>query len=404
MRLLLLAAASPEPARSGQRLRYRQHVEGLRQAGVEVGLVSFARDAADEAGIARLGRSLSFVRGVPGGNRSTLSSLRALAAGEPFHLGIHGGAPFERALDEALARFAPEVVVAGNGYLAQHLARVPADRLRVVDEQNDEVEVWELEATHHPSPLRRLEAAWNRKRLLEAEPALLAAADLTLAVSEEDRIRFEARGRQPVEVAPNGVDRARYAESAGIERDPDELIFTGTDAERNLDALRWFLGEIWPQILSARPSTRLVVAGSFGPSSQRALRPPPSVSFTGPLPDIVPSLRRASLFVAPFRLGGGTKLKILEAGAAGLAVVSTAVGTRGLGLETGIDHAEAADAPSFAKEVVRLLASPATRLSLASALEEVVRTRYDQPVLGRRLAALLARALEAKRARSSRRG
>jgi len=389
VRVLLLACASPDPARTGQRLRYRQHIIGLASAGAEVGIVTYLRDSADEIGLARLASSVSLAVGVPGGNRSAIGTLRAFLFGEPVHLAPYRTDGFESSVRTAVRSFSPDAVIAGSCYLAPYLDGLPPEVLRVVDEHNDEVEVWEIEAASHSSMLRRRFASRNGKSLRKFEPDLVRAAQLTLAVSSSDQARFEARGRNPVEVIPNAVESDRYSPPADSRRDPGEVLFTGTDAARNLEALEWLAFQIWPRILREAPHARLTIAGSFSPASRRPFRRVPRMIFTGRVPDILPYFHRASVFVAPFSLGGGTRLKILEAGAAGLAVVSTDAGVRGLDLQPGTDFLRADTAESIAGEVVRLLLVPAKRNDRSAALLQVVRNRYDTKEIGRRLFACL---------------
>lgn len=393
MKVLLVAAASPEPARTGQRLRYRQHLEGLSAAGATAGLLTFLRDGGDAKGLEALAPRLAWAEGVAGGNRRPAHLLAAALAGEPVHLAAHRSAPLESALDRALDLFRPDAVIAGNVYLAPLLDRVPKGILRVVDEQNDEVEIWELEARHHPSAARRLFARRNGARLAAVERRLVASADLTLAVSEHDRQRFEARGRTPVEVVPNGIDAAAWGEPVpAAERDGDELLFTGTDAARNLDALAAFVERTWPLVRREHPAARLRVAGAFSEASRRRFAGVAGVTFTGPVPDIRPYFRRAAVYVAPFRLGGGSRLKILEAGAAGLPVVSTVAGVRGLDLRPGFDFLLAEEGGEMAGEIVRLLAHATHRSDLGARLRTTVLEKYDVRRLGRDLLAILARA------------
>ncbi len=391
MKVLLLAAASPDPARTGQRLRYRQHLRGLTRAGARCGLVTFLRDPADFEGLARLRDDYPKAVGIAGGNRTPVGIFRSLAAGEPVHLGAYRSAAFANAVRDSIRDFAPDVVIAGNTYLAPLLALAPPGTLRVVDEQNDEVEIWELEAANHSSPLRRLFARANGDRLRQREREMVSSCDLTTAVSSADQARFEARGRHPVEVVPNGVETGGLRLVEGADREPDEILWTGTDAERNLDSLRWLAFDIWPRVVREHPTAHLTIAGAIGPAARRPFRGIPRLDFTGAVPAIEPFFRRASVFVAPFRLGGGTRLKILEAGSAGLAVVSTPAGVRGLDLRPGVEYLSASEPAEFAGEVVRLLQMPDHRRAIGESLRRAVVERHDVAVVGRRFAEILDR-------------
>jgi glycosyltransferase involved in cell wall biosynthesis len=156
----------------------------------------------------------------------------------------------------------------------------------------------------------------------------------------------------------------------------------------NYDALRFFLDEIWPLIRSRRPDARLRVTGRLD-GSLDGLAVDSHVEFTGYLPDIRPAVAASWLSVVPLRMGGGTRLKILESMALGTPVVATSKGAEGLGVTSGRDIL-LADGPSeFAEAVIRLLDSPELREHLAINGRQVVASKYDWNEIGQRFNALV---------------
>jgi glycosyltransferase involved in cell wall biosynthesis len=129
----------------------------------------------------------------------------------------------------------------------------------------------------------------------------------------------------------------------------------------NLQAARWFAQEIWPEIRKAHPGIAWRLVGKNESGIRRRLRGVEGVEITGMVEDSIAELARARLVVVPLLSGSGTRLKILEAWAAGVPVVSTTLGAEGLGAEPGVDLVIADSAAGFAKAVNNLLESPDLR-------------------------------------------
>ncbi|MFZ5876643.1 MAG: glycosyltransferase family 4 protein [Nitrospirota bacterium] len=221
---------------------------------------------------------------------------------------------------------------------------------------------------------------WRREaRLMRSfETGMAARCAHVVAVSPDDAARLQDQGLRNVSVVPNGVDVAYYRGDRAPAKDSRTLIFIGwLRHDPNVDGLLFFLNEIWPLVLRDEPDARLVVVGAPVPAVERAAARASRVELAGYVPDVRPRLRAAAASVVPLRVGGGTRLKILESMAAGTAVVSTSVGCEGLGLEPD-RHLIVADEPgAFAAGVVRLLRDPALRQRLERDAFAVVTARYD---------------------------
>ncbi|HEY1014460.1 MAG TPA: glycosyltransferase, partial [Herpetosiphonaceae bacterium] len=200
------------------------------------------------------------------------------------------------------------------------------------------------------------------RKLAAYERSLSRRLDQIFVVSREDAAalrRLDAR-RAPGEdfpVIPNGVDTAYFAPPQERAIDPDLLLFTGTlDFRPNIDALIWFVREVLPLIRRERPGARLRIVGRSPAPAVLALARPGVVEVTGAVPDVRPSFAEAAVYVLPMRMGGGVRLKLLEALAAETPLVSTAMGADGVeGLRHG-EHCLLADAPAeFAQAVLGLL-------------------------------------------------
>ena len=229
------------------------------------------------------------------------------------------------------------------------------------------------------------------RRLARLESSVVGAVDHVLACSEEDAARLAVLGRAtPLTVIPNAISVTHYDAAqppAGLPH--PALVFTGKmDYRPNVDAVLWFAAEVLPRVREAAPGAHFAVVGQKPHPRLDALRGRPGVLITGQVPEIQPYLSAADVYVAPLRMGSGTRLKLLEAMAMGRAIVSTRLGAEGLGAEAG-EHLLLADEPGeFAGAVLSLLGDEARRRRLGEAARQFVRERYDWGAIIPRLEAV----------------
>ncbi len=208
--------------------------------------------------------------------------------------------------------------------------------------------------------------------------------DRVIVVSEVDRSTLARLCPvSTISVVPNGVDTAYFAPRQG-ETEKNSLVFTGAMFWLpNVDAALFLCQEILPLVREQAPDVTACIVGHDPPQAVRHLETR-GVVVTGYVEDVRPYLARAALYVAPLRLGSGTRLKILEALAMGKAVATTTVGSEGLHLAAGRDVVVADGAAAFAAEIVGLLQDADRRAKLGRAGRQTVQARYDwQKVLPR---------------------
>lgn len=228
-------------------------------------------------------------------------------------------------------------------------------------------------ATTSPDPERARREAERTRRW---ESRIAARATLAFACSaDEAAAAEELLSVGGVAVIPNGVDTQRFAPPQA-KPDSQRLLFTGYMAyEPNRDAVRFFVSEVMPRLAAARCDARLDVLGARSQETLGDLASP-AVSIHGLVPDTLPFQHAAAIVVAPILVGGGTRLKILEAAACGNAIVSTTLGAEGLGFRDGVEIA-IADTPDQMSFAIReLLASPARRLEMGRRARQAA-LRYD---------------------------
>jgi glycosyltransferase involved in cell wall biosynthesis len=237
--------------------------------------------------------------------------------------------------------------------------------------------LWQRLCHAEARPVQRalLELEWRKMQRCEAEAC--ARAQLTIAVSDADGAVLGALSPHArVRSIATGVDAAYFApdDTAGA---AGSLVFTGAmDWYPNEDGILDFVAHTLPLIRRELCAASLTVVGRNPSLRLRALHGVDGVNVTGTVPDVRPYVARAEVYVVPLRIGGGTRLKILEALAMGKAVVSTRIGAEGLPLIDG-EHFVAADTPGdFARAVVTLLRDPARRQALARAGRSLVEERH----------------------------
>ncbi len=210
-----------------------------------------------------------------------------------------------------------------------------------------------------------------------------------IAVSDADAKAFHhLAANAAVDVVPNGIYASEYAQppSTSLDLGPAALLFTGTMNYRpNVDAVLWFADKVLGEIRKAIPEARLFIVGNKPHDRLDAIRQRADVEITGYVQDVLPFLRSATVYVAPLRMGSGTRLKLLQAMAAGCAIVSTNVGAQGLDVTPGREMILADDAISFAQATVTLLRDASLRQELANAALRRVCEQYDWSVIIPRL-------------------
>jgi glycosyltransferase involved in cell wall biosynthesis len=244
------------------------------------------------------------------------------------------------------------------------------------------------------SPLGRARRRLTWSKYGRFVRGLVDEFDRSTVVSEEERGHLVAIGCDPdrVAVVPNGADAAEVLPP----RTPvaGRLIYPGpVTYAANLDAVRYFVREVFPLVRRARPDATFVVTGSTGGVDLGDLAALDGVSFTGRLPDVESKLSESAACVVPLRVGGGTRLKVLQAMALGTPVVSTRKGIEGLEVEPGREALVADDGPAFAAGVLRVLNEPALANALSTAGHRLVRGRYGWDAIGDTLERVVQRAV-----------
>jgi polysaccharide biosynthesis protein PslH len=260
----------------------------------------------------------------------------------------------------------------------------------VLFQHNVEATIWKRYVEHN-SGLKKRYFQLQARRMAEYEGEVCRAVRKVVAVSEADAEAMRREyGAQRVYAAPTGVDLAYFARPEGGENLADMVFLGSMDWMPNIDGVTWFAREVLPLIHAKRPECTLAIAGRRPAAEVSRLAEGDSrIRVTGTVPDVRPWLFGSLISIVPLRIGGGTRLKIYEAMAAGTPVVSTAVGAEGLDVSDGNNIYLADSAGDFAERCLRLLASGAERERLSRAAWGLVASKYSWDVVARGMEQLL---------------
>ncbi|HJV08951.1 MAG TPA: glycosyltransferase, partial [Acidimicrobiales bacterium] len=287
-----------------------------------------------------------------------------------------------RAIDESLRDFDPDVVVIGGLWFHGHLPGLRGrGRQLVLDAADVEGQLEEVQASAAPAGERTIRAILSRHLgVIEGEAA--GAVDQLWACSGPDAEALRSRypGAAPVTVVPNTVDADALRRPAGAtRRDAPAVVYPATfEYAPNHDAALTLVRDIHPLVRQRFPGATLTLVGAGASQALRdAAAQVPGVTVTGPVSDTRPWLWESTVLAVPLRAGSGTRIKVLEAFAAGLPVVTTAKGVEGIDAVDG-EHVLVADSPrQFADAIATVHDDAEAAAALAGRARRLVEARYS---------------------------
>jgi len=395
VRVLYVSIAYPLPANNGSKMRLWAVVRAIASAGHRVTLAAFCEPEELEGTQAELRTVCEESDIVPlqytklSGGGDHLKRLRAIVSTSPFTIDRFRSEDMRSRLQRRVNDRSFDVVICDNVYSAINL---PAGVSPIVmNSQNVEYLILQRYSEQEKNPLKALYARLESAKLRHFEAAMYrrAVSAMTCSTVDADLVRRLCPGIQ-VFIAPNVVDVGDYEFDA--EEEPFTLVYQGgMDWYPNRDALEYFVRQVLPLVQKQVPQVRVIAAGrNPAPEFKARFHDVSGLEFTGTLPDLRPVIAKAAVAVVPLRIGSGTRLKILEAGAMRKAMVSTSIGAEGLDFEAGKEILIADDPVAFARHVVELLRDPARRKSLGEAAKNKVVSAYDRRSLERSVARALA--------------
>lgn len=268
---------------------------------------------------------------------------------------------------------------------------------------NVEAEIFKRHAAEASGPVSRWLWSSQHRKMQRFEREALARFTTVVAVSDRDAHFFtETYQIEDAQAIPTGVDLDFFswqAPPAGGAGTPPTVVFTGSmDWAPNNDGVQYFLKEVWPLILAGQPDAKFVIVGRNPPIALAALaRSMRNVELTGFVDDVRPYVHAAHVFVIPLLVGGGTRIKAFEAMAMGCPIVSTRLGTEGLGARPDEHFLERDGARQMADAVLALLLDAGLRNSLSVRARQIVEQQFGHQVAAAAFEAICVQAVSRHR-------
>lgn len=385
MRILLLAQVLPYPPDSGPKIKTYGTVQAL-AATHDLTVVAFARSPDDGERAKQLAAACGCTVYIAplrrGWKRELMAAAYALCTGKSFLLARDR----RRAMHELIRRLVQHTTFDALHVDQLNMAQYVPTGFRgsvIFDAHNAVWMITERMAAHERHPLRRVALRNEVRRIRRAERQICQTADLVLTTTLEDQAALLAVSEMPFkgEIVPIGVHVPPVPPNRGT---APLLLHVGTMFyPPNADAVRWFATEVFDRVRAAVPDARFVVVGARPPADLVALHDPArGIEIRGYVDDIGPLLAEAAATVVPTRAGSGMRVKILEAMAMGLPIVTTTVGAEGIAVVSE-RHLLVADEPeAFADAAVRLLTDADLRTRLRANAHALAVARYDWHVTG----------------------
>ena len=395
LKLLFVTDIVPAPIDCGQRVRLRGLTSACRKVADVTLIAPRPQDEADVQGIEQDFEQVFWIDDAgPSGlrNRMSCALKTAIAAG-----GIPSWSKILRYMPyvDACARANPaqfDLIWAERPHIARLCAAHPEktvidlddlEHLKIRGQMKLARGFWlRLKLAYRYAFYRWIEVVWTRKHLA------------TVVCSPEDKDYLLANHCKNAIIVPNGAALPLGPRPEARPGGDMRLLFLANLAyEPNADALRFLQGEILPELLRVAPEAKVDVVGRFGLTEPVAS---PALRFRGFVDDLAEALSEYDMLIAPLRYGGGTKLKVIDAMARGLPVLTTAVGAEGLGLTHRVSVWLAETPAQFVEGALRLKSDPEFAARMAAKAQDVFAERFDWPSIERRLAKFLFAATDYK--------
>lgn len=375
MKLLFAANRFPYPPFRGDKLKIYNLAKKL-SAKHELHLITFIQNKKDLQHLPELEKYFTKIHLIKHSKwDSFLQTLKAIFSKKPLQVGFFRSKRMKESIDELLR--------------VEHFDAVHIQHLRLAQYWKNKTEIprildlpdaYSLYWKRRVKSTQGLMKSFNFiefKRVFSYEP-ILSKFDLALVCSKEDyNYLIKEHGLSNVNILPNGVDSQKFDFPSNSYNENLSILFTGNmDYAPNVDAVSYFVEDIFPIILKAVPKAQFIIAGQRPIDKVQALASH-NIKVTGFVENLSEVYRKASIVVAPLRFGAGTQNKVLEAMATGIPVVSRNIGFKGLGIQNGDGVLLAMNTQDFAQACIDLLQDRELRRTIGQKGYHLVRERFD---------------------------
>lgn len=388
MRILFVSPWFPYPLENGSKIRIFHLLKALSDFH-EVHLLSFVRNGekVDPKGLEGICRSVETVPFVEFSPHRMKAVIGFLSPAPRSILDTYSRAMAER-INGNRRELNPDVIIYSEISTALYANASTSPPAIFEDVELGLIrQNWSTQS--HPLFRIRRRVNWAKVGRYISRQVDSFAACTVVSENERQLLRKFASDDLPIFVVPNGID-VDYIMRSTVLPQPNSLVFNGAlTFSANFDAMQFFLDKIFPMIQEEAPDASLTITGSTQGVNLDCLRRNERVIFTGYLEDIQPVVASAWACVVPLRLGGGTRLKVLEAMASGTPVLTTSKGIEGLDVTPGRDILVADTPTEFASKTIELLGNPGLRADLAKNGRRLVTEKYSWDQIGKEFNSLI---------------
>jgi|Deesub1362A_J573_1020465.scaffolds.fasta_scaffold00985_6 sugar transferase (PEP-CTERM/EpsH1 system associated) len=392
-KILFISPKFAYPPTGGGEIRIYNLIKALSLRGNQITYLAFG--SPEPSQIAEMERYCDKVIAVPepvARTKKRLYQLLSLFSKKSFHRISNYSPVMQKEINKVLSNSHFDIVQIEFSQMGFYI--FPTSAKLVLSEHNIEFDIFHRIFKSEKSFPRKFYNLLEYSKFKIDEIALWEKYDgiTTTSIRDKEVIKKYVSGMK-IEVIPNGVDTSYFkpAPTNSIEK---ALVFTGTmDYYPNVDGMAFFIREILPIILKEEPDLKLYIVGKNPPSQMKKFENS-NIVITGFVNDIRPFVQRAAVYVVPLRVGGGTRLKILEAMAMEKPVVSTPIGCEGLEVEDEKNILIASDPHSFASYVLKLLRDATLRMRLGREGRQLVESKYDWLSISEKLESFYDRLFE----------
>jgi glycosyltransferase involved in cell wall biosynthesis len=392
VRILFLTQVLPYPLDAGPKVRAYYTLRHLAARGHSITLVSFVRGSDTAEAVEHLRGYCERVLTVPLQRTRWQDGLalgRSLLTGEPLLIARDHSAPMYKCVQRLVDEHRFDAIHADQLWMAPYAlaARARAERQSgkprlILDQHNAVFLIPRRMAAQAQNPITRWGYRRESTQMAAFEARTCLAFDRVVTVTDEDQqllLELYQNGRRPgfAGAIPICVDPGPTPDRRPTITSPETLFIGGMHWPPNADGVEWFAQEVLPLVRGQIPAVRFTAIGKQPPPSLQAGVLAGEIHAPGYAAELQPFWARSSVFVVPLRAGGGMRVKILDAWAQGVPVVSTTIGAEGLTYAPGESILVADTASEFARAVIRLLTDPALADRLARGGRATLEKHYD---------------------------
>lgn len=384
MKILFVANRVPYPPFRGDKLKIYNLAKRL-SVNHEIHLITFAESKEDYNYGEELGKLFKQVHIISLPKwQSYLNCLIAIFSNIPFQVAYFKSRKMNRLVQDFLSKNEMDVIHTQHLRMAQFTSNIAMPK--ILDLPDAFSLYWKRRIENQQNPIKRFFEKIEYKRLYKFEGEIVKNFNLGLVCSREDlNYMKEEHGSSNIDLLRNGVDLDTFKSDGHEYSNNTTLLFTGNmDYAPNVDAVGYFVKDIFPIITSKFPKVKFIIAGQR-PVKQVLDLKADTIEITGFIPDLKVMYQQAAIVVSPLRFGAGTQNKVLEAMAMGIPVVSGNIGFEGLEIENGEGVFLETSTAGFANKVLELLESESLRKQTGMKGNRVAREKFSWDIISLQL-------------------